>query len=264
MTTSNFDRIGLPYALIEDGFDYADMPDLNVSPIDGIVGTYTVMEGKTGEALWMSNDARQDPVTLNPMFTKGTLFTANLDRIHAGAPPYAYAEADADFSILEDGEIATRAQVLVVNLASIQVNETKGFLGRKTYTDAPFEAMTGKTVQLRLAVFAGRVAHFTDDASYVASQDQGHPYGCPSFFPLGMFPDDEGRTAPTGFGAGHVKSCGTASSSFNGADFHWAVVEAIGGDLGVVWTAEDGCFAQAGQVLSYEGMIIGQWENVLD
>jgi len=152
----------------------------------------------------------------------------------------------------------------MVNLASVQVNETKGFLGRKTFTDAPFEAMTGKTVQLRLAVFAGWVEHFADQASYVASQDQDQPYGCPSFFPMGMFPDYDDSTAPTCFGAGHVKSCGTAASSFKGPDFHWAVVEAIGGDLGIVWTADDGGFAQPGQVLSYQGMIIGQWESVLD
>ncbi len=264
MSTSNFDRIGVPVSLIEDGIDLRTLPGVTYGSPDGLNGPYFTYAGPNGETLWYTTDPRGRSQTINPMFAAGSAMTARIDHVHPGDAPFSFGEAEIDVSILDQGEVATRAQVLMVNMPSELATYRKTFLGRRRLETAPFDTMTGRTVSLRLAVFAGEVNIWPDEAAYEAAQEADHPLGCPSFIPAGMFADAEGRTSPVGFGAGLTKHAGTAPSAYGGSDWHWAVVEAIGGDLGIVWTPDACDAATPDALLSYAGMLIGQWEGLLD
>ncbi|EPX80850.1 hypothetical protein thalar_01072 [Litoreibacter arenae DSM 19593] len=170
---------------------------------------------------------------------------------------------------MEDEEVVTRMQALMVNLGSRSVDEKKGWFGRTKQTSAPLTGFTGKTMQARIAVFAYEVAYFNTEDEYWAStatqensDDDQLTLGSTSFMPSGMFPDEQGQTSPLGFGVGSVKTCGTANSAFSGPDYHWAVVETLGGDFGVVWSPEEAGPAQEGGFLSYGGMLIAKWEKI--
>lgn len=267
---SNFDRIGLRYEDLENGIDLEANPQLTHSEVMGPVKWYNVFTGPNTEAVWFGDDGNGNMLTANPMFSKGSLFTATLDKVIEGQEPYAFLEADVHLSILEGGEVATRMQAAMVNLSSRALEEKKGWFGRIKQVSTPFDMFTGKTVQTRIAVFAHEVdlyptqeAFFADAKSTLDdSAEEPLTYGSTSFMPSGMFPTEDGQTAPYGFGTGQVMDCGTAQSAFNGPDYHWAVVTAIGGDFGVVWSPQDAGAAVQGGYLSYSGMIVAQWEHV--
>ncbi|WP_298356320.1 hypothetical protein [uncultured Litoreibacter sp.] len=265
---SNFDRIGLRYEDLENGIDPEANPRLAHSEVMGPVKWYNVFTGPNSEAVWVGDDGNGNMLTANPMFSKGSLFAATVDAVLEGQEPYAFLEADVHLSILEDGEVATRTQALMVNLSSRALEDQKGWFGRTKQVSAPFEMFTGKTVQARIAVFAHEVALYpTEEAFYADTTstlegEEQISYGSTSFMPSGMFPNEDGQTAPYGFGTGPVQDCGTAPSAFNGPEYHWAVVTAIGGNFGVVWFPQQAGAAVKGGYLSYSGMITAQWEHV--
>jgi hypothetical protein len=192
-------------------------------PIAAKGGSYLHWRGAAGEELWMQLDRSGDLIGMNPHFAGPSTISVGIQSrltrksdtplegaFHCWANPSAGSVTDGDYPFVFDcPDPGTYAELLLPGAANVQV-----------------------------AAFAHEVTLFESEAAYTASQEnESLKFASKSFIPSGLFsPDSTTSDAPEAMAVftGHVVDASVKKNSLTSRDYHWALVDTLGGRYDVV------------------------------
>ncbi|MGD8903928.1 MAG: hypothetical protein PVI67_10220 [Anaerolineae bacterium] len=215
-------------------------------------GTYFRWSGESGAELWLQGDRRNRFIGGSPHFS-GTSQTkiglaARVKRPDDNALEGAF-RAWAEPS-LEDPE--SGIYPFVFDAPDFAV-----------YSDVQLPSLATASI----SAFAEEIAVYDSAESFLVSQSGEHKIAAQSFFPLGLFPDEERRTTSLEARAmfsGHVLDAERRVNRLSLETFIWVLVETFGGAYDVVFASNmldevpvegnlvSGTFWLSGRLLEYD------------
>jgi hypothetical protein len=220
---SHFSTIGLP---VNDPNEFAKLADRIIplaTPIQTDRGTYWRWVSKCGAEVWLQVNPANELVGMVPYFSGNSKvrvrITARVSRdddsvldgaIHGWADPEPSMEDSGVFPFVFDlPDSATHSSL---PLASI--------------------------VEARIAAFCHEIGIYPSVEAYDASQTGDVRYASKSFIPSGLFMQDNSESAnsPPAYAifTGQVLAYELKKNSLTQDQYHWALVETLGGSFDVV------------------------------
>lgn len=218
---NHWSSIGFPLETSIELLELAAQAAKNGVPIEAGRGTYIRWSTSVGAELWAQADPDGNLMGLNPHYSGDAKLRVRLeDRIvYPGAPVLDgafYGWANPDSSRAERGDYP-----LVFDTPDYDLHRL---------LELP------AVMDVQLSAFARELHAFGGETEYRASR-WGETFAAESFVPSGLFkPDGESVDPPQADAifVGHVLGTSLLTNPVTGAEFYWARVRTLGGEVDVV------------------------------
>lgn len=221
---SHFSTIGLPIGSEDEFLALAGRVADQCETVEVPGGRYLRWFSECGAELWLQVDCHNDLIGVNPHFSGRSLV-----RVALTGPVNRPNASDLD------GAFHGWADPPDDNPESGCYPFVFDVLDFRRYDGLRFPV----AVDARIAAFAHEVFVFGSEGEYTASQQGEIKFSSRSFIPSGLFKPDADVTAtdpPEAYAmfTGHVLEAEKRTNELTGREFHWALVESLGGIFDVV------------------------------